>query len=271
MYSAAHTQSVAKREFFAYSVAMGAIKGIILDKDGTLFDYGKVWGPVLSSAISRGLAKAKMPEKRKNECISDFCRIVGVDGDGNTYPDGIIFRHDKLLSATLRVLSLTFHYRMNPWRVWKSVKGILNHEDFGLSERLEHMTFPYVKEVIKAMHDRGYIIGIVTTDTDISTELFLKKMEITEYISFRRTKDSPTHKKPNPEAIREFCSEFNLESNEVAVVGDTIVDMEFAKEGKAGYAVAVLTGSGDIEGLGEKADAVYPELKDILSDPVLFS
>ena len=96
-------------------------------------------------------------------------------------------------------------------------------------------------------------------------------MEITEYISFRRTKDSPTHKKPNPEAIREFCSEFNLESSEVAVVGDTIVDMEFAKEGKAGYAVAVLTGSGDIEGLGEKADAVYPELKDILSDPVLFS
>ena len=175
-----HTESVAKSILFAYSVNMGAIKGIILDKDGTLFDYGVVWGPVLSAAISRGLAKANMPNERKNECIQDFCRIVGVDGDGKTYPDGIIFRHDKLLRATMRVLSLTFHYRMNPWRVWKSVKGLLNHEDFGLSERLEHMEFPYVKEVIKAMHYRGYIIGIVTTDTTISTELFLKKMGITE-------------------------------------------------------------------------------------------
>lgn len=266
-----YTESVAKSILFAYSVNMGAIKGIILDKDGTLFDYGVVWGPVLSAAISRGLAKANMPNERKNECIQDFCRIVGVDGDGKTYPDGIIFRHDKLLRATMRVLSLTFHYRMNPWRVWKSVKGLLNHEDFGLSERLEHMEFPYVKEVIKAMHYRGYIIGIVTTDTTISTELFLKKMGITEYISFMRTKDSPTAKKPNPEAIREFCAEFSLNSDEVAVIGDTIVDMEFAHHGKAGYAVAVLTGSGDKEGLEERADAVYPELKDILNDKVLFS
>ena len=70
---------------------MGEIKGIILDKDGTLFRYGEVWGPVLSDAIEKGLARAKMPENRKNECIADFCRVVGVDRQGRTYPDGIIF------------------------------------------------------------------------------------------------------------------------------------------------------------------------------------
>lgn len=249
---------------------MGGIKGIILDKDGTLFNYGEVWGPILSDAIAKGLAKARMPESRKHECISDFCRVVGVDGNGKTYPDGIIFRHDKLLLATLRILRITFRYHMNPWRVWNSVKAIIKHEGFPTAEQLEKIDFPYVEETIKALHDRGYILGIVTTDTDESTDLFLSRMGIKEYISFIRTKNSETHPKPNPEAIKEFCKEYGLESQSIAVIGDTVVDMEFAKEGKAGYRIAVLTGSGDRERLSECADAVYPSLRDIITDPILF-
>ena len=242
---------------------MGGIKGIILDKDGTLFRYGDVWGPVLSEAIAEGLIKAKMPEERKNECISDFCRVVGVDSEGNTYPDGVIFRHDKLFLATIRILRITFRYHMNPWRVWKSVKRILNHEGFGIKERLAEMDFPDERATIKALHDKGYILGIVTTDTTESTEIFLNKMGIKEYISFLRTKDSEIHQKPNPEAIKEFCREYGLDSSEVAVIGDTVVDMEFGRQGKAGYTIAVLTGSGDKERLAECADAVYPALSDI--------
>ena len=250
---------------------MGEIKGIILDKDGTLFRYGEVWGPVLSDAIEKGLARARMPENRKNECIADFCRVVGVDRQGRTYPDGIIFRHDRLFLATVRILRITFHYHMNPWRVWKSVKAILNHEGFSLQEYLSGMDFSGVRETIKALHDRGYVLGVVTTDTTESTELFLSKMRIKEYISFLRTKDTSAHQKPNPEAIREFCSEYGFDSSEVAVIGDTLVDMEFGHQGKVGYTIAVLTGSGDREGLMETADAVYPALSDIIRDPILFS
>ena len=86
----------------------------------------------------------------------------------------------------------------------------------------------------------------------------------------QNTYHSKTHQKPNPEAIKEFCREYGFSSNEVAVVGDTIVDMEFAHQGKAGYAIAVLTGSGDNEKLSEIADVVYPALENILDDPILF-
>lgn len=250
---------------------MAGIKGIIMDKDGTLFRYGEVWGPVLSEAIVNGLYKAGMPENKKESCVADFCKVVGVAEDGTTYPDGIIFRHDKLLLATLRILRITFRYRMNPWRVWKCVQGIMKHENFNLSKHLDKLSFTDVTNTIKALRERGYILGIVTTDTAESTDLFLSKMGIKEYISFLRTKDSPTPKKPNPEAIREFCNEFNLESNEVAVIGDTIVDMEFGRMGGAGYTIAVLTGSGDRAGLEKTADKVYPTLPDILKDPILFS
>ena len=249
---------------------MGTIRGIILDKDGTLFDYGEVWGPVLSEAIEKGMKKLRVPDEKREQCIDDFCRTVGVDRAGRTYPDGIIFSHDKLFRATLRILGLTFRYHLSPWMVWKIVKRILTHEDLRLSEHLAGMDFTDVCRTVKALAERGYILGIVTTDTENSTSLFLSRMGIAEYISFLRTKDSATHPKPNPEAIREFCKEYNLESSEVAVIGDTVVDMEFGVLGKVGYKVAVLTGSGDKERLTEEADVVYPSLKDIISDPILF-
>ena len=46
--------------------------------------------------------------------------------------------------------------------------------------------------------------------------------------------------------------------------------MEFAKNGKVGYSVALLTGSGDKEALQKLSNVIYPELIDMLKDPVLF-
>ena len=249
---------------------MGRLKGIIFDKDGTLFDYGEVWGPLLSRAVSKGLSNASLSEERKGRCMNDFMKILGVDENGNTYPDGIIFRHDKKITATFRVLSLCLRYRLSPFMVGHAMFAFMKKSDLGLEERIENMEFPGVREVFEEAYGRGYILGIVTNDTADSTRIFLDKMGISQYISFIRTKDNSAHQKPNPATIREFCEEKGLESAEVAIVGDTIVDMEFAHLGKAGYAVAVLTGSGDVEGLEKHADAVYPTLMDVLSDPVLF-
>lgn len=257
-------------EFFSYPTAMGSLKGIIFDKDGTLFDYGEVWGPVFSQAIAKGLARSSLSEDRKARCIDDFLKILGVDDKGNTYPDGIIFRHDRKITATLRVLMLCFRYHLSPFMVGRAMFAFMRKSDLGLEKRIANMEFPGVREVFEEAHRRGYSLGIVTNDTMSSTRIFLDRMGISQYISFIRTKDSSTHPKPNPAAIREFCEEKGLESQEVAIVGDTIVDMEFAYLGKAGYAVAVLTGSGDVEGLEKHADAVYPTLLDVLSDPVLF-
>ncbi len=249
---------------------MASLKGIIFDKDGTLFNYGEVWGPVFSQAIAKGLSGSSLTEARKEACIDDFLKILGVDGKGNTYPDGIIFRHNRKITATLRLLLLCLRYHLSPFMVGRSMFAFMRKSDLGLEKRIENMEFPGVKEVFEEAYKRGYILGIVTNDTMGSTRIFLDKMGISQYISFIRTKDNSTHQKPNPAAIREFCDEKGLESMEVAIVGDTVVDMEFAHLGKAGYAVAVLTGSGDVEGLEKHADAVYPTLLDVLSDPILF-
>ena len=283
----AETMNIAKSAYLPYSNGMG-IKGIIFDKDGTLFDYGKVWGPVVRDAIYSGLQSINIPDDKKKECAYAFMRVLGVDADGNTYPDGIIFRHDRLIAAFFRVLAVTLHYHINPVKVGMLFRIFLSKDEKGIAKRISTMEFPGVADVfqdakrISTMEfpgvadvfqeadRRGYRMGIVTNDSTVSTKLFLDRMGISQYIVFLRTKDSHVKAKPNPEALREFCQENGLESSEVAIIGDTLVDMEFAHQGKAGYRIAVLTGSGDLERLRKNADAVYPTLHDVLKDPVLF-
>ena len=261
--------NIAKSAYLPYSNGMG-IKGIIFDKDGTLFDYGKVWGPVVRDAIYSGLQSISIPDDKKKECAYAFMRVLGVDAEGNTYPDGIIFRHDRLIAAFFRVLAVTLHYHINPVKVGMLFRIFLSKDEKGIAKRISTMEFPGVADVFQEADRRGYRMGIVTNDSTVSTKLFLDRMGISQYIVFLRTKDSHVKAKPNPEALREFCQENGLESSEVAIIGDTLVDMEFAHQGKAGYRIAVLTGSGDIERLTKNADAVYPTLHDVLKDPVLF-
>lgn len=265
----AETMNIAKSAYLPYSNGMG-IKGIIFDKDGTLFDYGKVWGPVVRDAIYSGLQSINIPDDKKKECAYAFMRVLGVDADGNTYPDGIIFRHDRLIAAFFRVLAVTLHYHINPVKVGMLFRIFLSKDEKGIAKRISTMEFPGVADVFQEADRRGYRMGIVTNDSTVSTKLFLDRMGISQYIVFLRTKDSHVKAKPNPEALREFCQENGLESSEVAIIGDTLVDMEFAHQGKAGYRIAVLTGSGDLERLTKNADAVYPTLHDVLKDPVLF-
>ena len=246
------------------------IKAIIFDKDGTLFNYGEVWGSIISKSLESELPLEKLSAEEKKRCLREFQIVIGVDESGHSYSDGILFRHDRWLSATWRLFQLCLRYHISPIRVYKSMVGLIRRSDYGLKEKLEDIDFPDVRTVFEACHQRGYTLGMVTNDTNISTSMFLEKMDAYKYISFIRTGESDCKHKPNPQAIKQFCQEKNLSSSEVCIVGDTIIDMQFARNGKVGYVVAVLTGSGDKEALTRLSDALYPTLKDILSDPVLF-
>ncbi len=263
---------IAKNRIFVYFMLMGDIniKAILFDKDGTLFNYGEVWGSIIAQSLEKSLPLSKLsPEKRKI-CLREFQIVIGVDKTGHTYSDGILFRHDRLIRATFKLLKLCLRYKLSPIKVYKSTVGLAKRSDYGLKEKLENLDFPNVRTVFEACHQRGYIIGMVTNDTNVSTSIFLERMDAYKYISFIRTGESSCRHKPNPQAIKQFCQENNLSSDEVCVVGDTIIDMQFAKNGKVGYSIAVLTGSGDAEALTRLSDALYPTLKDILSDPILF-
>lgn len=63
-----------------------------------------------------------------------------------------------------------------------------------------------------------------------------------------------------------FCNEFSLVSDEVAVIGDALVDMDFALNSKAGLKVGVLSGTESEEILKPKADLILGSINNIFVD-----
>ena len=249
---------------------MPTIKAILFDKDGTLFGYGRVWGPIMSDYIDRGLEGTGLDEAGRREYKDRLMRAAGFDSEGGTYPDGIIFSHKGFLRSFWRIFRLTVSYGLNPFYVGRLSYRFLRKNGDIVASAINEEHFPDAYPVIRKAYERGYIIGVVTNDTEASASVFMEKMRIRQYISFLRTKDGRTRRKPHPGALREFCREFGLRSEEVAVIGDSLSDMLFARNGKAGYAVAVMTGFGSREELSRYADAIYDDISGLAGDRVLF-
>ncbi len=245
-------------------------KGIIIDKDGTLFHYGYVWGKTVSDAVFSGLSRLGLKGDALDRTAHKFEVCFGVDRNGNNYSNGILFRPDLMPLAVAKLVFISLSQGLNPLRVKKVVFDEINGIGNRITKELVNKEFPGIRELFMRLKENGYIIGIVTNDDEHSARFFLDYVKISEYVDFMRCNGKGAKKKPNPEAFNQFIKEFGLKAEDVAVVGDTKSDMDFARRAKAGYKIAVLTGSGDEKLLGRKADAIYPTILDINSDRTLF-
>lgn len=262
---------IAKTAFIIYSErTMGRIKGIIIDKDGTLFNYAEVWGPVVSRSIENGLKSLNLPESRLDKVTLKFEIIFGIDRYKRNHKHGILFRNDLLFFNVAKLVFISLANGLNPFKVEKTIMEHIRHISDNIEEDIRNQEFPGIPDFIDSLKNEGMKVGMVTSDHMHSTTAFLRQMGIEGKLDFIATGDSGMPKKPNPGAIFEFMKKYGLKNDEVAVVGDSKIDMRFAKNAKVGYTVAVLTGSGDKKLLERMADKVYPAILDLYSDPVIF-
>ncbi len=241
-----------------------------MDKDGTLFNYAEVWGPVIDKAVCDAFASLGVKEDKLDKLSLKLERLIGIDRNGINYKGGILFRPGRAPLIILKLIILMLLYGLNPFKVIKMIQRGFEVAGEMMKEDLANREFPGIKDLFEKLKERKYYIGIVTNDDVETTRCFLKRMGVTELVDFVRGKGSECKTKPNAEAFRQFLKEFSLCAEDVAVIGDARGDMKFARNAKAGYTVAVLTGSGDKKMLKRYADAIYPTILDITEDKVLF-
>lgn len=58
---------------------------------------------------------------------------------------------------------------------------------------------------------------------------FLNKLKIADYFDEVFTFDGIHPAKPNPHYVKTICRKYNLAPSEIIMVGDTLIDMDFAK------------------------------------------
>lgn len=220
---------------------MTPVKGIVFDKDGTLFDFANTWETCAQDFIGR-LAKDESHAIQLGDSI-------GFDVAKNCFnPDSV-----AIAGTTGEVVS-ALAPRL-PGVSWNDLFDTLNNA----AAQAEQVEATPLRPFLDGLRDRGVRLGVATNDTEISARAHLDAAGITQSLDFIAGFDSGFGAKPEPGPLLAFAEAMTLAPQDVLMVGDSLHDLLAARA--AGMrAVGVLTGLAETATLAPHAEVVLPDI-----------
>jgi phosphoglycolate phosphatase len=222
------------------------IKGVLFDKDGTLFDYYRTWVPILQSAAllaSRGdaAAAARLMEACGFDSATGKVEAGGILAAGNT-PElaELWLAGDCGWMADELTLALDAH--------------------FAAEAPLRSAPVTDLVDFFRTLRATGFRTGIATNDNAASAVATIAQFGLSEHVEFICGYDSGHGTKPEPGMMHAFCAAVGLDPSQVAMVGDNFHDLEMARRAGAGLKVGVLTGTSLRSDLEAHADVVLTSI-----------
>lgn len=221
---------------------MGGIRGVLFDKDGTLFDFRATW-----AAWSRRLLEELAKEAGTD--AGALGRAVGFDVATDTFaPDSAVIAHPVPEIAALLLPHL-------PGVDEADLVARMN----ALSATATLVPAVPLAPLFARFRAMGLRIGLVTNDGEAPARAHLAWAGIESSFDFVAGFDSGHGAKPAPGPLLAFARAEGLRPVEVVMVGDSRHDLIAGRA--AGMAtVAVLTGVAPAEELAPVADAVLPDI-----------
>jgi len=200
------------------------IKGILLDKDGTLIEFEKTWHKVFQNIFQ----ELEEDYGLSHEETKGLKKLSGFNEQG--------FEKESLIQyATVEEILMQWIEELKSTKTGSPGNKITKDSLGELMER--HSKGPDAKiipldntlETVKELYEKGYILGIATADSKQSTLHNLQLLGIESYFQFIGCDDGFFRGKPDPHMGEVFCSRFQLKPEEVLYVGDSLTDMLFAE------------------------------------------
>ncbi len=216
------------------------IRGVLFDKDGTLIDVNGTWVPIYRKLLCEQFG-IDVPEAEM------LMQCVGYD----PATDGF-YANSILASGTTRQL-------VENW--WPDL------DEAGMQEKLRMIDVDYAplsKSLLKPLMPLAPLlnelksmklrVGVATNDSHYSAVNHMQHLGVFDLFDDVIAADTVAVPKPSGDMIRKFAAKMGLKPSEIAMVGDNSHDMEEARNGGAGLAVAVLTGNAAHEEIAHLAD-----------------
>jgi len=223
------------------------IKGILFDKDGTLFDFERTWGIWFDRVISElSNNNAVLKQSLANAC--------GYDLHNERFVAGSI-----IVIATAQAVNAALKECLPDIRL-AQVDAVA---------RRHLAALPYVPvcdlgPFLQDLRDQGIAIGLATNDYFEGAQKQLNDAGIEELFDFICGCDSGYGGKPGAGMVKAFCERTGLEPGAIAVVGDSVHDLESGQLAGVGLRVGVLTGPAKHDDLAPYADVVLDDISSIL-------
>lgn len=209
-------------------------KLIVFDKDGTLMKLGHPLVKLADDLINEFSVRTDIHVPKSE--IKDAFGIV------DDYVDKLIgAKTTKTIVSSLE--KLPNGDAMASWLLKKIEHTTSDNE----AEDIE--IIEGVQDTLKSLHDKGYLLAIVSADDTASMDLFIDKYSIREYFDKIITSDSSDYHKPQKELLQLIMDDLNVDKEETMMVGDTEMDVELGQNGEVSKIVGVLSGSGDQQDL----------------------
>jgi len=221
---------------------MGGIRGVLFDKDGTLFDFRATW-----AAWSRRLLEDLAQGADADPAV--LGQAVGFDVATDTFAsDSPVIAHTV---PEIAALLLPYLPGMGGAELVARMNALSAEADL-----VPAVPLPPLFERFRVM---GLRIGLVTNDGEAPARAHLAWAGVENYFDFVAGFDSGHGAKPAPGPLLAFARALGLGPAEVVMVGDSRHDLIAGRA--AGMAtVAVLTGVAPAEELAPVADAVLPDI-----------
>ena len=199
------------------------IKAVIFDLDGTIATFNLDYKAVRAEV--RGyLLKAEVPASllSVNESIFEMLEKAELFMKNKGKSAGAI---NEIRKAVLRIA-----------------------EKYELEAAMHTNLVSGAVETLKALKRTELKIGLCTINSEKSMDYILKRFQITEFFQATVSRNKVNYTKPHPEHLNAALAALGATARETLIVGDSISDMQAAKELKA-IAVGLPTGVSTTEQL----------------------
>ena len=225
------------------------LRGLIFDKDGTLFDFQRTWGSWAVSFL-RDLSGGDAAVS------ADLAARLGLDVATQTFhPTSPVIAgsFQEIVDLLMPGLSLR--------RADLIDRMLTSSQSVPLAEVVP------LRPLMTRLQEMGFVLGVVTNDAVDAADAHLRAVQIKSRMAFIAGADSGFGAKPDPGPCHAFCAAVGLPAHEVAMIGDSTHDLRAGRA--AGMTcIGVLTGPAGRDDLAPFADMILAdigELPDILA------
>lgn len=228
---------------------LARIRGVLLDKDGTILDYWRTWLP-----INREVA---LMAADGDSCLADeLLAIAGHDPLTDRIVPGSPLAagsHDDIAAAfAQRLGSLT------PADLAGRIEAV-----FREGGARHAVAVDGAGAALAVLARRGFTLGVATNDTAGGLTTSLARSGLAGHFTFAVACDSGHGAKPEPGMALAFCRWSGLAPATVAVVGDAVHDLEMGRRAGVGLLVGVTSGTSGAADLAPHADVLVESVRDL--------
>jgi phosphoglycolate phosphatase len=224
------------------------IRAILFDKDGTLVDFQRTWGPAVQKVMLR-LANGRRAVYERLAAVSGF-----VEADMKLRPDS------PLVAQPTSVWGPQ----------WAQELGCTSDAMFlaALDKQMCEATTAYLTPIgdpgsfVNDLACCGYGLGVFSNDAELAVRTHMSKLGIEKILAFVAGYDSGFGCKPGAGPVLAFADAMHAHPSQVAVVGDTTLDLAAARAAGA-VAIGVLTGPASVAALAPIADIILPSAAEL--------